>query len=214
LCYLRWTPMQLTTSGPLDCKGFLSGRHQKPNADMNFPPPHHTAGTARLVAIEDKVEDPGDRAVNLDLGPRVGKIANDARNGTAGGPNYSGAFQRPCSWRRSAVSHRCPAIVYAAVLDGSGVSGRFHLRPLQPLLSKVWQSLKYNHTVTKRLRTSAPAAWRKKDKRPPTEAAAYSGLVELVTGFFTQRSGPALPLAVHCHSGPKPAGDRQSGYLK
>jgi hypothetical protein len=62
---------------------------------------------------------------------------------------------------------------YAAVLDGSGVSRRFHLRPLEPLLSTVWQSSKYNHTVTKRLRTGAPAAWRKKEQGPDTGVGPF-----------------------------------------
>lgn len=47
-------------------------------------------------------------------------------------------------------------------------------------------------------------------KRPPTEAA-YSCLAG---GFLMQKSGPPLPVGVHCHSGPKPEGARQSVYSK
>ena len=54
--------------------------------------PHHTARMACLVTIEDKVEGPWDRTVNLYLGPGFRKITNDALNGTASGPKNLGAF--------------------------------------------------------------------------------------------------------------------------
>jgi len=63
----------------------------KLHAFLNFVPPHHTAGTVRLVAIEEKVKGLWDWAVNLYLGPYFRKIANDALNGSASGPNNGGA---------------------------------------------------------------------------------------------------------------------------
>jgi len=47
---------------------------------------------ARLVAVENKVKGPRDWAVNLNLGPSFRKIADDALNWSAGGPNNLGAL--------------------------------------------------------------------------------------------------------------------------
>jgi hypothetical protein len=49
--------------------------------------------------------------------------------------------------------------------------------------------------------------------RPPTEAA-YSCLAESAGGFLIQKLGPAFPVGEHCHSGLKPEGLCQFGYLK
>ena len=63
----------------------------KPDTYLIFLPPYHMARSARLVTIEEKVKGPRDWAMNLYLGPCFGKIADDALNGSAGGPNNSSA---------------------------------------------------------------------------------------------------------------------------
>ncbi len=68
-----------------------TGALSKPDAYLSFVPPHHVARTARLVTIEEKVKGPWDWAMNLYLGPSFSKIADDAPNGSAGGPNNSSA---------------------------------------------------------------------------------------------------------------------------
>ena len=64
----------------------------KPHTHHRFLTPHHTAGPARSVKIKDKIKGPWDWTVNFYLGPCFRKIANDALNCTASGPQNLGAF--------------------------------------------------------------------------------------------------------------------------
>jgi hypothetical protein len=70
--------------------------------------------------------------VNLNLGARFRKIANNAQNGSTSGPNNVGAFQRLCSRRRATILNRFSAIIYCPVVNGGSASRCFHLQfPLQ-----------------------------------------------------------------------------------
>jgi hypothetical protein len=63
----------------------------KPDTYLIFLPPYHMARSARLVTIEEEIKGLWDWAANLYLGPFFRKIANDAPNGSAGGPNNGSA---------------------------------------------------------------------------------------------------------------------------
>jgi len=77
---------------PVEMPGRQLKRLQKLHTHHGFLAPHHAARMTRMVTIEDKVEGPGDRTVNLYLGPCFRKITNDALNGTPSGPNKLGTF--------------------------------------------------------------------------------------------------------------------------
>jgi hypothetical protein len=102
----------------------------KPHADLGCLPPHYTARTARLIAIEDEVKGGRDLAVNLYISPRFRQIANDASNGRASGPNNLCAFEGPHARRYSAVRARyCSAFLDDRSGDRAaivGACGCFH----------------------------------------------------------------------------------------